>query len=160
MTEPTTITLNQPAEALGIRAGDLLRVNNEWVVVAKVTSDTTMHVRAPGLKGWGRYWTARAWAAIRKAMPEPKRDRYKRFTFKGRDYRLYARTVWQYEYGYAEPAQEMWNILEVRCFRFFWHEIEREHVPSHAWIGAATVGDTGGWVSALHDRCYLMGMQR
>lgn len=91
----------------------------------------------------------------------------KTFEHKGRTYRIAGITRREYEYGYSEPSLERYNVLQVRLTNPVsillnlsrWKTIELEHVPPHAWISQATLGDTGGWNSALIERCRAhMGM--
>lgn len=69
----------------------------------------------------------------------------------GRLYRIAARWGYEWEYGYAEPAQVCDNVLQVRRFGFWWQTVETERVPTWAWINQACLGFSD-WESELIKR--------
>jgi hypothetical protein len=73
------------------------------------------------------------------------------FTLFGVTYRLVKLWSHEWEHGYAEPALIADNLLQ-RLRWWGWQTVARERIPTHVWISAATLGDTGGWISDLVRR--------
>lgn len=71
----------------------------------------------------------------------------------GTHYRVIGRYEKEWEEGYIEPEVVRYNILQrkvslLRGLISFWKEVERERVPSFAWIARLTLGYTD-WKSPL-----------
>jgi hypothetical protein len=83
---------------------------------------------------------------------------YKGFQYKGKLHRVVRRAVRELERGYTEATVEHYQVLQVRrsfwstvCHLNKWQEVEREHIPSFAWIANATLGSTD-WKSPMLHR--------
>lgn len=70
------------------------------------------------------------------------------FTMRGRKYRLaqFWRKTW--EYGYTEPTEDKYIVLQV-CRCFLWFTVRSEMVPSWAWIHDACIPGGSGYVPEL-----------
>ena len=75
----------------------------------------------------------------------------------GYKYRLISQWRKEFEYGYSEPAEHTYNILQ-RMSLFGWVTVEEEFIPNHVIYSLAFLGDTGGWYSELIVKCRTMGM--
>jgi len=85
----------------------------------------------------------------------------KTFTHEGKTYRLIGRQVREWERGYSEPDIVRYNVLQVRNAFRMWRDVETEVIPEYVLIDIACLGAyIGDWKSALHQKCYEMGMQR
>ena len=72
------------------------------------------------------------------------------FRLEGKTYRFAQLTRFESEYGYAEPSEEHYNIVQQKRW-WGWKIVEMEHVPSFAWISQATLGSTD-WKSEMIAR--------
>lgn len=74
-------------------------------------------------------------------------------TFKKNDggtYRIIGVTKKVKRYGYAEPSEERYNVLQRRSF-LGWKNIEYEHIPEYVSISLGCLG-YADWKSELIER--------
>lgn len=81
---------------------------------------------------------------------------WRAFVLNGESCRVVSRTVRELEYGYTEATDERYNVLQARRKVFFglfsrWVDVEKEHVPSFAWISNACLGSSD-WESPMLAR--------
>lgn len=76
---------------------------------------------------------------------------HKTFNVKNQTFRVVSRRYYESEYGYREKAENHYNELQLkRSFLGYtwWKTIERELIPSFAWISQACLGYSN-WSSPL-----------
>ena len=90
------------------------------------------------------------------------------FEYQGRIYRVVRLKFNESQIGYIGFSEEHYNVLQVKLTNWLsilrhgslWKDVEREKIPGHALISLGCLGDTGGWSSALLQKCQsTMGMK-